>query len=187
MCGNLVECGASVKAEAEELETGDLDASGISKFGDTSVRSRVAAKSASCTHEELDDTRHGALATRAWCVGRRSRAGSYFEGGAGRRKLCPTKTGWARLCGGKGAQMGTNNGRRMPILGTRARAKAEGSETLVAVEVTREDGVVPHLALSPNARLTRAELETLKLAGQGLTNERLAAVRGVSLGTVASQ
>jgi DNA-binding CsgD family transcriptional regulator len=83
--------------------------------------------------------------------------------------------------------MGTNNGRRMPILGANDRGKAEGSQTLVAVEVTREYGIDPNLALSPNARLTRAELETLELAGQGLTNERLAAVRGVSLGTVASQ
>jgi DNA-binding CsgD family transcriptional regulator len=75
----------------------------------------------------------------------------------------------------------------MPILGAHDRGKAEGSKALVGVKVTSEYGVDPNLARSPNARLTRAELETLELAGQGLTNERLAAVRGVSLGTVANQ
>jgi DNA-binding CsgD family transcriptional regulator len=42
-------------------------------------------------------------------------------------------------------------------------------------------------SFEPSTRLTRAERETLELVGRGLTNERLAAVRGVSLGTVANQ
>jgi DNA-binding CsgD family transcriptional regulator len=44
-----------------------------------------------------------------------------------------------------------------------------------------------NLSLESNTRLTRAERETLELVGLGLTNQRLAAVRGVSLGTVANQ